>query len=149
MLSRLGDTVLASLPYGAITQDSATREVSAVFFNYPGDMGRQGVGSELTYAATRALADRGPARRVRHTVAGLTPGTVFAVEQIDWDHGNVAEAWHRMGEPLNLTPAQTAELRESADALRLTALTVSGEGVLDIDLELPPWAVLSIAPARG
>ncbi|WP_036963544.1 GH39 family glycosyl hydrolase [Promicromonospora kroppenstedtii] len=149
MLSRLGDTVLAALPYGAITQDSATHEVSALFFNYPDDMGRQGVGSELTYAATRGLAQRGPARRVRHTVAGLTPGAVFAVESIDWDHGNVAEAWHRMGEPLNLTPAQVAELRESADALRRTSLTVSGDGVLDLDLELPAWAVLSITPARG
>ena len=148
MLSRLGDTVLASLPYGTITQDSATSEISAVFFNYPDDMGRQGVGSELTYAATRGLADLGPARRIRHTVEGLTPGAVFAVEQIDRDHGNVAEAWHRMGEPLNLTPAQTARLRESADALRVTTLTVSGEGVLDIDLELPAWSVLSVAPER-
>jgi xylan 1,4-beta-xylosidase len=148
MLSRLGDTVLASLPYGTITQDSATYEVSAVFFNYPDDMGRQGVGSELTYAATRGLADLGPARRIRHTVEGLTPGAVFAVEQVDRDHGNVAEAWHLMGEPLNLTPAQTARLRESADALRVTTLTVSGDGVLDIDLELPAWSVLSVAPER-
>ncbi|MFD7307804.1 beta-xylosidase [Promicromonospora sp. NPDC059942] len=149
MLSRLGDTVLAALPYGTITQDSATREVSAVFFNYPDDMGRRGVGSELTYAATRVLAERGPVRRVRHTVEGLTPGAVFTVESIDWDHGNVAEAWHRMGEPLNLTREQTAELRDNADALRSTTVTVSGDGVLDLDLELPAWSVLSIAPARG
>ncbi|MEV0890970.1 beta-xylosidase [Promicromonospora sp. NPDC050262] len=149
MLSRLGDTVLAALPYGTITQDSATREVSAVFFNYPDGMGRNGVGSELTYAATRGLADLGPARRIRHTVEGLPPGAVFTVESIDWDHGNVAEDWHRMGEPLNLTPAQTARLRESADALRVATLAVSGDGALDIDLELPAWSVLSIAPARG
>ncbi|MFI6423952.1 beta-xylosidase [Promicromonospora sp. NPDC050880] len=147
MLSRLGDTALAVTPHGTITRDSGTGSVSAVFFNYPDDMGADGVGSETTYAATRALAEKGPARRIRHTVEGLAPGTVFTVGSIDWDHGNVAEAWHRMGAPLNLTPAQTTELRGVADTLRVGTLTVSDAGVLDIDLDLPAWSVLSITPA--
>lgn len=146
MLSRLGDTVLASTPHGVITRDTTTGGLSAVFFNYPDDMGTRAVGSETTYEATRKLARIGSGRRIRHTVEGLAPGTVFRVESIDWEHGNVAEAWHRMGEPLNLTPAQTAELRTAADALRTTTLTVSEAGVLDIDVDLPPWAVLSIFP---
>jgi xylan 1,4-beta-xylosidase len=146
MLSRLGDTVLASTPHGVITRDSATGVVSAVFLNYPDDMGTRAVGSETSYEATRKLAEVGPGRRIRHTVEGLAPGTVFRVESVDWEHGNVAEAWHRMGEPLNLTPAQTAELRTAADALRTSTLTVSEVGVLDIDVDLPPWAVLSIFP---
>src|SRR5690606_8629065 len=144
MLSRLGDTVLASTPHGTITRDSATGTVSAVFFNYPEEMGRRGVGSETSYAATRDLAALGPARRVRHTIEGLAPGTQFRVERLDWEHGNVAEAWRRMGEPLNLTPAQTAELRATADALHTGTLTVPASGVLEIDLELPAWAVLSL-----
>lgn len=147
MLSRLGDTVLASTPHGVITRDTTTGELSAVFLNYPDDMGTRAVGSETTYEATRKLADVGPGRRISHTVEGLAPGTVFRVESVDWEHGNVAEAWHRMGEPLNLTPAQTAELRTTADALRSTTLTVSESGVLDIDLDLPPWSVLSITQA--
>lgn len=147
MLSRLGDTVLASTPHGVITRDTTTGELSAVFLNYPDDMGTRAVGSETTYEATRKLADVGPGRRISHTVEGLAPGTVFRVESVDWEHGNVAEAWHRMGEPLNLTPAQTAELRTTADALRTTTLTVSESGVLDIDLDLPPWSVLSITQA--
>lgn len=147
MLSRLGDTVLASTPHGVITRDTTTGAVSAVFLNYPDDMGTRAVGSETTYEATRKLAEVGPGRRIRHTVEGLAPGTVFRVESVDWEHGNVAEAWHRMGEPLNLTPAQTAELRTVADALRTTTLTVSEAGVLDIDVDLPPWAVLSITQA--
>lgn len=147
MLSRLGDTVLTSTPHGVITRDSATGALSAVFLNYPDDMGTRAVGSETTYEATRKLAHIGPDRSIRHTVEGLAPGTVFRVESVDWEHGNVAEAWHRMGEPLNLTPAQTAELRTTADALRTSTLTVSEAGVLDIDVDLPPWAVLSITQA--
>ena len=71
------------------------------------------------------------------------------VESVDWEHGNVAEAWHQMGAPLNLTRAQTAELRTTADALRTATLTVSDDGVLDLDLDLPAWAVLSITQATS
>lgn len=147
MLSRLGDRTLLSTPHGVLTQHSGTGEVAAVFVNYPQDMGTAPIGSEVSYAATRRLADRGPSRRVRHTVDGLTPGAVYRVEQLDWEHGNVAEAWHRMGEPLNLTRAQEAQLRATADDLLRTEVTVSDGGVLTLDLDLPPWAVVSVARA--
>ncbi|MBB2921811.1 GH39 family glycosyl hydrolase [Cellulomonas cellasea] len=148
MLARLGDRALLSVPHGVITQDSRSGDVAAVFLNYPDDMGTQGIGSATSYEATRRLAERGPRRRVRHTVAGLTPGATYRVEQLDWDHGNVAEAWHRLGEPLNLTRDQEAHLRTVADDLLVRDLTVSADGVLTIDLDLPPWAVVSLAPAR-
>lgn len=145
MLSRLGDRALLTAPHGVVTQDSGSGDVAAVFFNYPDDMGTQAIGSQDTYAATRRLAQRGPARRVHHTVEGLTPGAVYRVEQVDWEHGNVAEAWHAMGEPLNLTRAQEAQLRAAADDLVRGELTVSDDGVLTIDLELPAWAVVSVS----
>ena len=147
MLARLGDRVLLDTDHGVVTRDSATGEVAAVLFNYPQDMGRRAVGSADSYGETRALAEVGPARRVRHTVAGLEPGTRFTVEQLDWEHGNVAEAWHALGEPLNLTREQTAELRRVADGLLRTELVVGADGVLDIDLELPAWAVVSVHQA--
>lgn len=145
MLHRLGDRALLSLPHGVVTQHTGSGDVAAVFFNYPEDMGRRAVGSEITYGATRRLAERGPGRRVRHTVDGLTPGAVYGVEQLDWDHGNVAEVWHLMGEPLNLTRDQEARLRAAADDLLRSELTVSDAGVLEIDLDLPPWAVVSVS----
>lgn len=148
MLARLGDRLLLELPDGAITRSSSTGDVAAIFYNYPEDMGTTGLVSRNTYAATRALADVGPARRIRHTIAGLDPGVELAVEVLDWDHGNVAEAWYQLGSPLNLSRAQTAALREVADNLGRSVLTVSEHGVLEIDLELPAWAVVSIAPVR-
>jgi len=145
MLARLGDRLLASTEHGVVTRHSATGAVAAVFYNYPEQMGVRPVGSETSYQATRALAALGPDRRVRHTVEGVTPGARFRAETLDWHHGNVAEAWYRMGAPLNLTPAQTAELRGIADDLRVEVLTASDDGRLEIDLELPGWAVTSIA----
>jgi xylan 1,4-beta-xylosidase len=146
MLNRLGDRLVLDLPDGAITRSSTTGDVSAIFYNYPAEMGMAGLESRRTYSDTRELADIGSARGIRHTVEGLAPGAVFTLEILDWEHGNVAEEWHRMGAPLNLSRDQTAELREAADRLRRTDLTVGDDGALHIDFELPAWAVASIAP---
>lgn len=148
MLNRLGDRLVAELPYGAITRSSATGEVSAIFYNYPEDMGTTGLRARRTYADTRELAHQGPARRIRHRIEGLPPGAEFAVELLDWEHGNVAEAWHRMGSPLNLSREQTARLHAAADRLNRSTLSAAEDGTLHIDLDLPAWAVASIAPAR-
>lgn len=148
MLARLGDEVLRQTPDGVVTRSSADGSLAALFLNYPAEMGSRGVGSARSYADTRRLAQTGPARRIRHAVQGLPPGARFDVEVLDWDHGNVAEAWHRMGAPLNPTRAQTAELRAAADGLHRTTLTASADGVLEIDVELAPWALLSLVQSH-
>jgi xylan 1,4-beta-xylosidase len=147
MLNRLGDRVLAELDDGVITRSSVNGEVSAVFYNYPADMGRAGLVAQNSYAETRFLAEVGPSRRVQHVIRGLTPGDRFAVEILDGNHGNVAEAWYRLGAPLNLTREQTAHLREVADELDRRIIVVDPDGTLAIDVELAPWAVMSIAVA--
>ena len=149
MLNRLGDRVVHQDEQGIITRSSDDGRVSAVFLNYPAEMGTRGVEQHDSYAAARLYKEIGTARRVRHTVAGLEPGTVFQVELLDWEHGNAAEAWHQMGEPLNLTRAQTAELKAIADDLRRWTLPVPESGVLEIDIDLPAWAVASVAPVAS
>src|SRR5690606_33092734 len=130
--------------HGVITRTSDDA-LAAVFFNYPDSMGSRSVGGATSYADARRHAGEGPARRIRHTVEGLTPGAVYDVELLDWEHGNVAEAWHQRGEPLNLSRQDVVELKQVADALDRRVLTVDAGGVLGIDLELPAWAVASIA----
>ncbi|MDT0164904.1 beta-xylosidase [Actinotalea sp. AC32] len=146
MLNRLGRTIALQTEHGVITRTDDDA-VAAVFLNYPDSMGTRSVGGATSYADARRHADEGPARRITHTVAGLTPGAVYDVEVLDTEHGNVAEAWHRMGEPLNLSRQDVADLKRVADALDRRTLTVDADGVLAIDLDLAPWAVASIAPA--
>jgi xylan 1,4-beta-xylosidase len=143
-LNRLGDRLLRSTPHGAITRDSATSALSAVFFNYPEDMGLKAIGSADSYEATRALADTGPNRRIRHSIAGLEPGAAFLVEIVDCEHGNVAEAWYQLGSPINLSREENRHLATVADALLRYTLTVPESGVLDLDIDLAPWAVMSL-----
>ena len=85
-----------------------------------------------------------PGRSIRHSISGLVPGDVYTVEILDQEHGNVAQAWHRMGEPLNLSRQQVADLTMIADDLDRRSLTVRADGVLEIDITLAPWAVMSI-----
>ncbi len=144
MLERLGDRLLLATSDGVVTRDSRTSAVSAVFFNYPEDMGMRGVRSQNSYAATRALAEMGPSRRIRHSIEGLKPGSTFLVEIVDWEHGNAAEAWYRLGSPLNLSRAESEHLSRVADSLLRFTLTVPDTGVLDLDVELGPWAVMSL-----
>ena len=72
------------------------------------------------------------------------PGTRLTLEVLDWEHGNVAEAWHQLGEPLNLTPQQTDLLRAVADSVHRETLVVPDTGVLELRLDLRPWAVASL-----
>lgn len=144
MLARLGDRLLASTPHGVLTRHSASGAVAAVFFNYPEGPEARTLRSETSYEAARSLAALGRARRLRHTVGGVTPGARFRVETLDRDHGNVAEDWYRMGSPVNLSLPQTTQLRRAADDLAVCVLTASRDGRLEIDLDLPTWAVMSI-----
>ena len=146
-LSRLGDRLLLATDHGVLTRDSETAAVSAVFFNYPDDMHGLSVGPCDSYPDTRELSEKGPARRVSHVVDGVAPRAVFVVETLDLGHGNVAEEWYRMGSPTNLTPTQTEHLRAVADGMERYTLTASSDGVLEIDVELAPWAVMSIVQA--
>ena len=144
MLNRLGDRIALETEHGTITRTSDDA-VAAVFFNYPESMGSASVGAATKYAQTRRLADEGPARRISHSVTGLVPGDVYAVEILDQEHGDVAQAWHRMGEPLNLTRQEVSDLTTIADDLHRSTLTVDSDGALTIDILLAPWAVMSIS----
>ena len=95
-------------------------------------------GGGLVENVPRMLPDGLQARLVR---AAWPRPPIF-----DWlqEHGNVAEAWYRMGSPLNLGRQQVATLRRIADGLRVDTLIATAEGRLDIDLDLPSWALASI-----
>ncbi|MFW7414378.1 GH39 family glycosyl hydrolase [Demequina sp. SO4-18] len=144
MLGRLGDELLAATENGVISRSSATGRVSAVFHNYPAQMEGASVRMTSSHHEALALADLGPAVTIRHRVEGVRPGGVYAVERLDPEHGNALSRWLEMGEPVNLTREQAAELARAAGLLARDRIVATDDGVLEIDLELPGWAVASI-----
>lgn len=144
MLSRLGDTTLASSETGILTEDSRTGALAGVFFNYPAEMDGRSIGTAETHEQANTLAGVGSDRVVRHVIDGLAPGAVFAVETLDLHHGDVVRAWREMGAPLNLSRAQERELAEKGDALERHSLVADESGRLILDLVLTPWAVVSL-----
>ncbi|MFU8947885.1 GH39 family glycosyl hydrolase [Mycetocola zhadangensis] len=146
MLNRLGTRIAVQTEHGVITR-TAENSVAGLFFNYPDSMGVKSVGSANSHTETRRLADEGPERRIHHSVAGLRAGQVYSVEILDQEHGDVAAAWHRMGEPLNLSRQDVADLTTIADDLDRRTLTVDDNGVLTVDMSLAPWAVMSLFPS--
>lgn len=147
MLNRLGDRVLLQTEDGILTTGPTDDSVVGLFFNYPDSMGERSVGSANSYVHARALADEGPARGIRHRIEGLRPGAAYTVEVLDLEHGNVAEEWHRLGEPLNLSREQVGHLSRVADDLDRRVLEVDADGTLTLEVALAPWAVLSLFPS--
>lgn len=146
MLNRLGDRVLLQTEDGILTTGPTDDSVVGLFFNYPDSMGERSVGSANSYVHARALADEGPARGIRHRIEGLRPGAAYTVQVLDLEHGNVAEEWHRLGEPLNLSREQVGHLSRVADDLDRRVLEVDADGTLTLEVVLAPWAVLSLFP---
>ncbi|MFF2633043.1 beta-xylosidase [Microbacterium sp. NPDC058021] len=144
MLKRLGAHLALRTEHGVITRTD-DGGLAALFFNYPDSMGSRSVGSATSHTDAARLAVEGPERRITHAVAGLTPGDAYLVETLDQDHGNVAAAWHALGEPLNLTREQVADLAGVADELDRRTLLVDAGGELTIDVTLAPWAVMSVS----
>lgn len=147
MLNRLGTYLESCMPEGVVCSDE-NGAASGLWFNYPREMGTRPIGSVHTYEETRYLSEYGPAVHVHHEVSGLQPGDMYALETIDCQHGDVAAAWHEMGEPINLSRQQVEWLKIKADGLDRKKIQVNQAGVLIIDIDLAPWAVTSLYPLQ-
>ena len=141
MLHRLGDRLLLPTPDGAITRSSATGACRPSSSTTPPTWARRGSGP-ASPTPRREPSPRWAPSAASGTRSRGCAGDELTVEILDWEHGNVAEAWHQMGAPLNLTREQTAELRHVADGLHRRRSSAD-DGVLDI-LTLPAWAVASV-----
>lgn len=62
---------------------------------------------------------------------------------VDEDHANPLKVWHDLGEPRQLTAAQTALLQESAQPLVATQRLTAEDGQLSFTLRLKEDAVVS------
>ncbi|MFF4975447.1 beta-xylosidase [Streptomyces sp. NPDC001083] len=139
MLNELGDR-LVHREEGLVVTRRGTG-VAALAVHYPDEV-------PLTVPAsfgTRDVADRtlatGRPRALRLRIAGLAPGERYELEVVDAENGWAMPEWTRRGRRTNPSVADVAAIRASAERGAVTRLTVSGDGVLEVDALLRPWAI--------
>lgn len=99
-------------------------------------------------AAERTLATGAPAvltLEIHH----LAPNTAVLIEIADSDHGFALRKWQAMGSPSSPSPDQTSLLRDFAWNTDRQIVNVKRNGVLNVSLQLAPWAVALIREIEG
>ncbi|HEY4147674.1 MAG TPA: glycoside hydrolase [Chitinophagaceae bacterium] len=138
MLHALGDELLQQEEGLIVTRHSTTKKISALLYHYPAEM-KTAIGS-----AVEKEFNTGSIKLFSLQLTGVKPGSGFIVETLDKDHGFGLAAWKAMGSPAFPTREQTAQLKQSAMALKKQSIRADAAGVLSWKRSLPPWTCVLI-----
>ena len=141
-LSQLGDELLDRSASSVLTRHRSTGKLAALAWHYPPEMPLSVPASFDTRDKAKEVLDLGSDEILKIDLAGLTPHAVFHAEVLDRGHGNAMTAWETMGSPEPPSREQTAALRDAARATKKLTLTADGEGSLQAEILISPWAVL-------
>jgi xylan 1,4-beta-xylosidase len=84
------------------------------------------------------------AEEVQVRLLNVPPPASVWIERIDQDHANVKRLWQEMGEPEYLSAGEVERLEESSRLKKEPQPWQYEEGVLQLDLTLPPQAVAAV-----
>ncbi len=140
MLHHLGDQQLLKNDYLMVTKKSGNGKVVALAYNYPNDY-LDAVPSSIK--RFNKIED-GEAKQLNLTLTDLKPGTMFKIEILDKDHGNIYNYWEKMGKPEPPTREQIKVMKDFAESLKTQLITVDKEGKLNINQQLSPWSLVLI-----
>lgn len=145
MLNALGDRLVHREEGLVVTRRGA--DVAALAFHYPDEVALSVPASISTREVAERTLQTGLPRRLRLRIAGLAPGTRYTLEIVDAENGWAMAEWTRRGRKNNPSIADVDAIRASAEHGAVTELVVSGDGVLDVDVRLRPWAISLLSPA--
>lgn len=146
MLNALGDEVINRDGDAFVTRHSDTGKITAILTHYPEEMNGKGIpvsNFEDEESAQRAC-EIGSPKAFSLVLSGLKPGAVFDIEILDREHGDVYEAWQRIGAPEPPSRQQIVELKEKACATLRTTVKADRAGVLSWRETLLPWSCVLI-----
>jgi len=141
MLHALGDRLLARTDGAVLTRESGTGRIAALAYHYPEEEPRSVPASFDSRDPARATQAKGAPRRLELTVTGLAPGTRFAVEVLDAEHGDAIGAWRALGEPADPTRELLATLDRLARATAVEPVVAGPDGAVRLDRQLSPWSL--------
>ena len=78
------------------------------------------------------------------TLTGLKPGTIFIIETLDKEHGNVFDEYEAIGAPQSPSRKQIDYLKQKAWDTQKETFRADENGSLSINKELFPWTCVLI-----
>lgn len=140
MLHQLGDEQLFKNDYLFVSRKSGDGKVVALAYNYPEDH-YQAVPSSIRKIDKY---QNGKSRQLDFTISNLKPGTMFKLEVLDWESGNIYNYWESMGKPEPPTREQIKVMKQYSENLETELVTVNQNGKLGIKRALSPWSLILI-----
>lgn len=135
MLHQLGDSMLYYDGTVAVSRSGDNGKITALAFNYPDEYLEHVPG-----AGDRGKYMKASSKHVVLTLSNLAPSTVFEVEMLDSNHGDVSHAIESMKLSQSPSREEIEMLKKvSTNTLKKTVST-DAEGNLTFDEDLQPWA---------
>ncbi|MGE4432834.1 MAG: glycoside hydrolase [Bacteroidales bacterium] len=139
MLNQLGDVKLHYSDPLFVSRSTQTNKIVALAFNYPAEFESKVPGAEHVGNYMNASS-----KQLTFSLTQLKPNTMFEIEVLDEENGNVYSDYVKMGAPHAPSRAEIAVLKDRAWATKKTMVRADAKGVLSLDMELTPWSCVLI-----
>jgi xylan 1,4-beta-xylosidase len=137
MLHQLGDVKLYQNDYLFVSRKSGNGQIVAIAYNYPDEyMGAVPAGNKKL--------ENGTSKTLDFSLSGLKPGTIFKIEILDKDHGNIHPYWETMGKPEPPTREQIKVMKEVANRLNTEIMAADEKGNFNLKHTISPWSLVLI-----
>ncbi len=139
MLNQLGDEKLYYSDPVFVSRHKDSGKITALAFNYPDEF------IDAVPSAKNFRNYMNASSKTAHlTLTGLKPNTIFVVETLDKQHGNVFDDYEAIGSPSAPSVQQTAWLKQKSWETKKETLKVGDDGTLSIRLDMQPWTCVLI-----
>ncbi|KAA5825219.1 glycoside hydrolase [Algibacter amylolyticus] len=137
MLHELGNQKLYKDDYLFVSKEETTGKISALAYNYPEEY-------ENAVPFGSDKRENGTSKNLDFTVTGLKAGTLFEIEILDKDHGNIHNFWESMGKPEPPTREEIKVMKTYANTMKTEHVKADVNGSLTIKHEITPWSLVLI-----
>ncbi|MFC1763002.1 glycoside hydrolase [Planctomycetota bacterium] len=140
MLHQLGDEKLFKNDYLFVSRQSGNGKIIALAHNYPEEF----VGAVPSSIRKIEKYEEGTSKDLDVALSELKPGTMFKIEVLDKDHGNIYNFWESMGKPEPPTREQVKVMKDAATNLPTRIVIADDKGNLSIQHTITAWSLVLI-----
>ncbi|XMO85403.1 hypothetical protein AAFN75_11450 [Algibacter sp. AS12] len=137
MLHEIGNQKLYKDDYLFVSKEESTGKISALAYNYPEEY-------ENAVPFGSDKRESGTNKNLDFTLTGLKAGTLFEIEILDKDHGNIHNFWESMGKPEPPTREEIKVMKAYANSMKTEHVKADKNGNLSIKHNITPWSLVLI-----